>query len=110
VELFARALCATETRLDFIINNACQTVRRPAGFYGHLMQAEELALDALPLDTRRLLHGYEAMRGASGGHALAEGTPQVALATLQSDPQGVFEILDTPPAGVTRRFYRARFP
>ncbi len=27
-------------RLDFLINNACQTVRRPPGFYAHMMQNE----------------------------------------------------------------------
>lgn len=32
------------------------------------------------------------------------------LATSQADAQGVFEFLDTPPPGTTRRFYRARFP
>ena len=30
VELLARHLLATQTRLDGLINNACQTVRRPA--------------------------------------------------------------------------------
>lgn len=38
------ALCADLRtrlpRLDFIINNACQTVRRPAGFYDHLLEDE----------------------------------------------------------------------
>jgi hypothetical protein len=28
-------------RLDILINNAAQTVRRPAGFYTHLMANEE---------------------------------------------------------------------
>ncbi|MFT5430780.1 MAG: NAD(P)-dependent dehydrogenase (short-subunit alcohol dehydrogenase family) [Myxococcota bacterium] len=40
IELFCDGLIRTEERLDFIINNACQTVRRPVGFYGHLMDAE----------------------------------------------------------------------
>ena len=38
------ALCAKLNgqldRLDFIINNACQTVRRPPGFYEHMMELE----------------------------------------------------------------------
>src|SRR5262249_23071262 len=33
VELFCRHLLDHADRLDFILNNACQTVRRPAGFY-----------------------------------------------------------------------------
>ena len=33
----AAHLLATRDRLDFIINNACQTVRRPPDFYEHMM-------------------------------------------------------------------------
>ncbi|PRQ03410.1 Fatty acyl-CoA reductase [Enhygromyxa salina] len=40
VQQLCRDLLAHEQRLDFIINNACQTVRRPRGFYAHLMDAE----------------------------------------------------------------------
>lgn len=40
VENFCAKLNRSLDRLDFIINNACQTVRRPAGFYDHLMAAE----------------------------------------------------------------------
>jgi len=40
VEAFCQHLLQTEERLDFIISNACQTVRRPPGFYAHLMDAE----------------------------------------------------------------------
>ena len=40
VEAFCRDLVATRDRLDFIINNACQTVRRPPEFYAHMMAAE----------------------------------------------------------------------
>ena len=39
VEAFCRHLVATRDRLDFIINNACQTVRRPPEFYAHMMRA-----------------------------------------------------------------------
>ena len=40
VESLCAHLLDTHERLDFIINNACQTVRRPPGFYGHLMEGE----------------------------------------------------------------------
>lgn len=56
VQLFCRELLEHEPRLDFIINNACQTVRRPAGFYAHLMEAErspeKLSPEALQLVAR----------------------------------------------------------
>src|SRR5688500_13339179 len=42
VEAFCREIVATRDRLDFIINNACQTVRRPPAFYEHMMEGERL--------------------------------------------------------------------
>jgi NAD(P)-dependent dehydrogenase (short-subunit alcohol dehydrogenase family) len=55
VEAFCRELAATRDRLDFIINNACQTVRRPPEFYAHMMAAEQAALHDMPAHARRLL-------------------------------------------------------
>jgi len=43
VEAFCHAMLATRGRLDFIINNACQTVRRPPDFYAHMMARENAA-------------------------------------------------------------------
>ena len=40
VEVFCREMLSTRARLDFIINNACQTVRRPPAFYAHMMEGE----------------------------------------------------------------------
>ena len=40
VEAFCDHLMATRDRLDFIVNNACQTVRRPPEFYRHMMELE----------------------------------------------------------------------
>jgi NAD(P)-dependent dehydrogenase (short-subunit alcohol dehydrogenase family) len=44
VEAFCRQLLSTHDRLDFIVNNACQTVRRPPDFYAHMMEEEKVAL------------------------------------------------------------------
>ncbi|MBK7398554.1 MAG: SDR family oxidoreductase [Myxococcales bacterium] len=46
VEAFADELAGRLPRLDYLVNNACQTVRRPPGFYRHLVEAEAHA--ALP--------------------------------------------------------------
>ena len=43
VEALCSHLLATLPRLDFIINNACQTVRRPPEFYQHMMEGERSA-------------------------------------------------------------------
>jgi NAD(P)-dependent dehydrogenase (short-subunit alcohol dehydrogenase family) len=55
VEAFARRLESQEQRLDFVLHNACQTVRRPVGFYQHLMDGELGSDTLLPEAARRLL-------------------------------------------------------
>ena len=82
VEAFAKHLNQTEERLDFVLHNACQTVRRPAGFYGHLMEGESAALAELPPETAALLDGYEALRAERATAQLSVGaatleTPKV---------------------------------
>jgi NAD(P)-dependent dehydrogenase (short-subunit alcohol dehydrogenase family) len=62
VEAFADHLCETLPRLDFILNNACQTVRRPPGFYSHLMEDERKLVTELPAAAQPLLESYEALR------------------------------------------------
>ena len=47
VEALCRQLNETLPRLDFIVNNACQTVRRPPEFYAHMMEGER-ALQDMP--------------------------------------------------------------
>jgi NAD(P)-dependent dehydrogenase (short-subunit alcohol dehydrogenase family) len=55
VEAFAQELLTREPRLDFMLHNACQTVRRPAGFYQHLMDGELRPFAELPEAAQRLL-------------------------------------------------------
>jgi NAD(P)-dependent dehydrogenase (short-subunit alcohol dehydrogenase family) len=77
VETFARHLCETEERLDFIINNACQTVRRPAGFYQHLMDDETESFDRLPEGQRDIVADYERFRRGSLQDAMPELNPEL---------------------------------
>jgi NAD(P)-dependent dehydrogenase (short-subunit alcohol dehydrogenase family) len=63
VEAFCTELLAGRDRLDFIINNACQTVRRPPAFYEHMMAAEAASLAGMPDRVRRLVGPYEGLRG-----------------------------------------------
>jgi NAD(P)-dependent dehydrogenase (short-subunit alcohol dehydrogenase family) len=76
VEAFCRHLLATRDRLDFIINNACQTVRRPPDFYHHMMAVETASADDLPARARKLLGAYEGLRGY---HLLPEGEAKPAV-------------------------------
>jgi NAD(P)-dependent dehydrogenase (short-subunit alcohol dehydrogenase family) len=68
VEALCTHLVATLPRLDVLINNACQTVRRPSGWYDHVIarETEPLALPALDR--------WESLRGralpAAPAHAL----------------------------------------
>jgi len=63
VEAFCTHLIETRDRLDFIVNNACQTVRRPPDFYQHMMELEAGPLATLPADAASLVGGYEGLRG-----------------------------------------------
>ena len=74
VEAFAQFMCEHLDRLDFIINNACQTVRRPVGFYGHLMEGESRPLAQLDVQARGVLDAYEQMRSASSDKLLGESS------------------------------------
>lgn len=64
VERFARALDERLDRLDFILHNACQTVRRPPGFYAHLIDFERQPLPALPEPAQGPLYAYHEERRA----------------------------------------------
>ena len=59
VELFSRFLAERLPRLDYILNNACQTVRRPAGFFQHLLAREAESIAALPTELRSVLSGHD---------------------------------------------------
>ncbi len=73
VEAFCEHLLSTRERLDFIVNNACQTVRRPAEFYRHMLESETAAASTMPARVRQLLGAYEGLRRAdilpAGGRA-----------------------------------------
>ncbi|MGO2359190.1 SDR family NAD(P)-dependent oxidoreductase [Mesonia sp.] len=55
VEIFCNYIEQKYDRLDILINNAAQTVRRPAGFYAHLMPKEEQPIEELPQSVQDLL-------------------------------------------------------
>ncbi len=59
VELFCDYVKETFHRLDILINNAAQTVRRPPGFYAHLMENEARQTGQLPEHAQLLLEQYQ---------------------------------------------------
>ncbi len=62
VEALAQHIASNYERLDFLLNNACQTVRRPPGFYQHLMEKESASYTSLPPEQRDLLARFETLR------------------------------------------------
>ena len=75
VEAFCHHLLTTRGRLDYIVNNACQTVRRPPEFYQHMMAVETAALHDLPPEVRKLVGAYEGLRSYAlpGQHGHGDG-------------------------------------
>ncbi len=59
VEIFCSYIEQQYDRLDILINNAAQTVRRPAGFYQHLMPNEERSFGELPNAAQQILADHE---------------------------------------------------
>lgn len=92
VEAFCAALLAEETRLDFLIHNACQTVRRPPAWYAEKVEAE--APETLSQRARSLLAAPgEAPRRRLDGGGEGEGGKKAdagrALALAPPDPGSV---------------------
>ena len=101
VEAFCAHLLSTRQRLDFIVNNACQTVRRPPDFYSHMMELEQGPLKDLPPEARRLLGAYEGLRGY---HILPEGAPSDGKAVAAAQLPGA------PLAGLTHAAALSQVP
>jgi NAD(P)-dependent dehydrogenase (short-subunit alcohol dehydrogenase family) len=74
VETFTRYIDRSYGRLDHLINNAAQTVRRPPGFYAHLLPVEELAWEKLSEGARKVLRQHERFKAELRGDAPAIGT------------------------------------
>jgi NAD(P)-dependent dehydrogenase (short-subunit alcohol dehydrogenase family) len=88
VEAFCQELLATRSRLDFIVNNACQTVRRPPAFYAHMLEVETAAVSALPGPARDLLRAWETLRAREPGRAIGDRSGPQALAAAGTPHEG----------------------
>ncbi|HVJ12096.1 MAG TPA: SDR family oxidoreductase [Burkholderiales bacterium] len=81
VEAFCRQMLDSREQLDFIVNNACQTVRRPPEFYAHMMEGEKAALPAAPAlsQVRLLPEEYLESKGLFPAGVLDQDLQQVDL-------------------------------
>jgi NAD(P)-dependent dehydrogenase (short-subunit alcohol dehydrogenase family) len=86
VELFTQFLLERLPRLDYLLNNACQTVRRPAGFFAHLLAREAAPLAALPDGWRGPLASHaELRRRIEGSQAPTPGALAAAASSLHGE-------------------------
>jgi NAD(P)-dependent dehydrogenase (short-subunit alcohol dehydrogenase family) len=110
VEAFCRHVLATRDRLDVIINNACQTVRRPPEFYRHMLEGEAAVVATMPPTARRLLGRVNGLRSPElidgsapeliDAGATVEGVaPSAALSQLELLPEDAPGRGDLFPAG-----------
>jgi len=93
VEAFCKEMLATEQSLDFIVNNACQTVRRPREFYEHMRGTETAALTSMPEGVRKLLGSYETSHATHADHAMigsrSRRTPGIVELARAADAVGL---------------------
>jgi NAD(P)-dependent dehydrogenase (short-subunit alcohol dehydrogenase family) len=87
VELFCNYIEQKYPRLDLLINNAAQTVRRPPGFYAHLLSNESRDFKDLPATLLPLLGAFREILNvipAKGPHA---GHSQLLRESRKMDPR-----------------------
>ena len=90
VELFATYIEQKYNRLDILINNAAQTVRRPASFYSHLMAAENKPFHEHPSEVQQLLSHHQQCLEEIESYNHSEGDHQKALsANWNSQTPGI---------------------
>jgi NAD(P)-dependent dehydrogenase (short-subunit alcohol dehydrogenase family) len=90
VELLACHLHERLPRLDYVINNACQTVRRPPRFFEHLLEGERQPIEAMPERLRGVVAGHAELRrslqadsGAGVSSSAAKLEPHAPLARAE---------------------------
>ena len=66
VEIFCDFIEQQYDRLDVLINNAAQTVRRPAGFYQHMLAQESSDFSQLPTSVQNILSDHQTCIQALG--------------------------------------------
>ena len=76
LEKFCHFVNYTYARLDAIVNNACQTVRRPPAYYTHMMESERKPWQELSQKASTMLTPYRSFLGHLTHNENAEVRPQ----------------------------------
>jgi NAD(P)-dependent dehydrogenase (short-subunit alcohol dehydrogenase family) len=90
VESLCTHLCANWSRLDVLINNACQTVRRPSGFYDHLLAGEAVGPEQVGPRERAMLARWWGLRADAAGPTRLPGQAGQALVSTTGEPAGLW--------------------
>ncbi len=98
VERFCRRLLAEESRLDFLVHNACQTVRRPPAYYEEMVAREDRA--RLAPGERALLEPVGSARSAARGTLVPRETPRDVAALSVVDLLGEAALAPLFPQGM----------
>ena len=104
VEAFCAHMSAARTHVDYIVNNACQTVRRPPEFYRHMLELETSSLTSMPAHVRGILGACDGLRRPelvpSRTDAGAGSVGAAALSQLRLLPEDGVHAADLFPDGV----------
>lgn len=87
VEIFCDLISEKYGRLDILVNNAAQTVRRPVGFYRHLMASEERPLDSYPAAIQNLMVDHvQFVQQLHTNHQVLESNQSIPVSWHGEDP------------------------
>jgi NAD(P)-dependent dehydrogenase (short-subunit alcohol dehydrogenase family) len=88
VEIFCDYISRKYERLDILVNNAAQTVRRPPGFYAHLIENENISFEDLDERARLILGDFWECKSKLFGkfNKSAQTETKLALAWSQKMP------------------------
>ena len=86
VEIFTQYMERHLDRLDVLINNAAQTVRRPPGFYAHMMPLENEPFESHSPDVQMLLRKHEACKQELSGFCPTSSDKALPVAWHEQGP------------------------
>ena len=87
VEALCAHVRASWSRLDVLVNNACQTVRRPSAFYDHLLAGESVTPAEVGPRERAMLARWWGLHPTAAAPMLGSGG---ALTTTDDEPAGLW--------------------
>ena len=87
VDFFTQYVLNSYPRLDIIVNNAAQTIRRPPAFYRHLIDTESLDYQELPAEIQPLLSCDRAFNEEKSQQLVAGGENRSITGILPQKPQ-----------------------